>query len=160
MAGKAFEMKDIRCFLAVAEAASMRRAATKMGSQQSVASRRIRTMEGALRVSLFERHRAEVRLTVAIVSVPVEVESALATLDFERTLVAEFTAAVATARLASANTDRLCGHGLSDFSGGLAAEAALRQAELNLAEAKFGGALSFGALQRGTGRGSAECTSR
>lgn len=115
MAGKAFEMKDIRCFLAVAEAASMRRAATKMGSQQSVASRRIRTMEGALRVSLFERHRAEVRLTVAIVSVPVEVESALATLDFERTLVAEFTAAVATARLASANTDIREGQGVVVF---------------------------------------------
>lgn len=117
MAGEALGLKDFRCFLAVAEAASMRRAAATMGSKQSEVSRSIRTMEGALRVSLYERHRAEVRVTMVIVSVPAEVESALATLDSERTIVAEFTAATATARLASANTDRLCGHGLSDFSG-------------------------------------------
>src|ERR1700730_17300745 len=51
--------------LLVAERSSFRGAARMLGIPQSVVSRRVRTLEHALGVSLFVRHHAGVRLTTA-----------------------------------------------------------------------------------------------
>lgn len=51
--------------LAVAEHLGIRRAATALGVEQSVVSRRLRALEDQLQVSLFERHSQGVRVTVA-----------------------------------------------------------------------------------------------
>ena len=51
--------------LAVAAHLSFRDAAASLGVGQSVVSRRIQVLEDELGVSLFERHRAGVRLTNA-----------------------------------------------------------------------------------------------
>lgn len=52
-------------FVAVAEASGFRRAAEHLGIEQSALSRRVRSLEDHLGVSLFERHRGGARLTVA-----------------------------------------------------------------------------------------------
>ncbi|HEV2605570.1 MAG TPA: LysR family transcriptional regulator [Microvirga sp.] len=59
------DLKDLNSFVAVAEAYGFRRAAEHLGIEQSALSRRIRGLEDKLGVSLFERHRGGVRLTVA-----------------------------------------------------------------------------------------------
>jgi DNA-binding transcriptional LysR family regulator len=59
------DLKDLNAFVAVAEAYGFRRAASHLGIEQSALSRRIRGLEDQLGVSLFERHRGGVRLTVA-----------------------------------------------------------------------------------------------
>jgi DNA-binding transcriptional LysR family regulator len=59
------DLKDLNCFVAVAEACGFRRAAQQLNVEQSALSRRIRSLEEQLGVSLFERHRGGVRLTVA-----------------------------------------------------------------------------------------------
>src|SRR5262245_2730825 len=51
--------------LLVAEHLSFRRAAAVLGIHQSAVSRRVRTLEDELGVSLFERHHTGVRLTNA-----------------------------------------------------------------------------------------------
>ena len=51
--------------LVVGEYLSFQRAATALGVQQSTVSRRVRQLEEELGVSLFERHRARVRVTNA-----------------------------------------------------------------------------------------------
>jgi DNA-binding transcriptional LysR family regulator len=51
--------------LLVAEHLSFRQAAGALGVRQSAVSRRIRSLEDILGVSLFERHHGGVRLTVA-----------------------------------------------------------------------------------------------
>ena len=51
--------------LLVGECLSFRRAAKVLGVQQSAVSRRVRALEDELGVSLFERHRAGVRITNA-----------------------------------------------------------------------------------------------
>lgn len=60
-----FELKDLRYFVAVADASGIRRAAAQLGARQSVVSRRLRDLEDELGVSLFERHSGGVRLTFA-----------------------------------------------------------------------------------------------
>lgn len=59
------ELKDLQYFLAVAQAGGFRRAADYLGIQQSAVSRRIRTLEDHLGVSLFERSHAGTRVTQA-----------------------------------------------------------------------------------------------
>jgi DNA-binding transcriptional LysR family regulator len=59
------ELRDLRLFVAVAEAAGFRRAARHLGTRQSIVSKRVRTLEDTLGVSLFERHSGGVRLTHA-----------------------------------------------------------------------------------------------
>ena len=59
------DLKDLNYFVAVAEAYGFRRAAEHLGIEQSAISRRVRGLEDQLGVSLFERHRGGVRLTVA-----------------------------------------------------------------------------------------------
>lgn len=60
-----FELKDLRYFVAVADASGIRRAAKQLGARQSVVSRRLRDLEDELGVSLFERESGGVRLTFA-----------------------------------------------------------------------------------------------
>jgi len=60
-----FELKDLRYFVAVADASGIRRAARQLGARQSVVSRRLRDLEDELGVSLFERNSGGVRLTFA-----------------------------------------------------------------------------------------------
>lgn len=59
------ELKELYTFVAVAEACAFRRAASYMQVEQSALSRRVRRLEDGLGVSLLERHRSGVRLTVA-----------------------------------------------------------------------------------------------
>lgn len=59
------EIKDLRIFIAVADTAAFRRAATRLGIQQSVVSKRVRDLEEELGISLFERHQSGVTLTHA-----------------------------------------------------------------------------------------------
>lgn len=59
------ELKSLRCFMVVAEAGGFRRASASSGVRQSVLSRKVRDLEDALGVSVFERHREGVRLTNA-----------------------------------------------------------------------------------------------
>lgn len=59
------ELKDLNYFISVAEAYGFRRAAEHLGIEQSALSRRVKGLEDKLGVSLFERHRGGVRLTVA-----------------------------------------------------------------------------------------------
>ena len=61
----AIDLVSIRQALAVADCLSFRRAGAVLGVEQSTVSRRIRTLEDFLGVSLFERHRAGVRVTEA-----------------------------------------------------------------------------------------------
>lgn len=57
------KLQDLMCFITVAGAAGIRRAASQLGVQQSVVSRRILDLEDELGVSLFERRSTGVRLT-------------------------------------------------------------------------------------------------
>jgi len=57
------ELKQLRCFLVVAEALSFRRAAAQLGSVPSSISRTIAVLENDLGVELFERSSRGVRLT-------------------------------------------------------------------------------------------------
>lgn len=67
--------------LSVAEHLSFRAAARMLGVQQSAVSRRIRSLEDVLGVSLFERHAGGVRLTTAGIQFFDRVRPALAQLD-------------------------------------------------------------------------------
>lgn len=59
------ELRNLRSFLAVADARGFRRASASAGVGQSVLSRRVRDLEDELGASLFERNREGVRLTFA-----------------------------------------------------------------------------------------------
>ncbi len=59
------ELRDLELFVTVTEAGGFRKAAGHLCIPQSVVSRRIRNLEDELGVSVFERHRAGVRLTHA-----------------------------------------------------------------------------------------------
>ena len=59
------ELKDLRCFVAVAETGGFRSASRRLGVEQSITSRRVAALEDELGVSLFERDRTGVRLTAA-----------------------------------------------------------------------------------------------
>lgn len=59
------EIKDLQMFIAVADAAGIRRAATQLNVGQSVISKRMRDLEDELGVSLFERLQSGARLTHA-----------------------------------------------------------------------------------------------
>lgn len=58
-------LNDLDLFLAVAETGGFRKASISAETSQSAVSRRIRHLEDALGVSLFERRRTGARLTVA-----------------------------------------------------------------------------------------------
>lgn len=75
------ELKDLRYFVAVAEASGFRRAATHLGVRQSVLSKRVRDLEEELGVSLFERNASGVRLTHAGARFLKEVRTILARID-------------------------------------------------------------------------------
>src|SRR6202012_2847083 len=57
------DIKHLRAFLAVVEAAHQGRAAEELGVQQSTLSRQITALEDDLGVSLFERDHSGMRLT-------------------------------------------------------------------------------------------------
>ena len=59
------DLVSIRRALLVAECLSFRRAAKVLGIRQSAVSRRVRSLEDMLGVSLFERHHGGVRITEA-----------------------------------------------------------------------------------------------
>ena len=67
--------------LLVEEYLSFQRAATALGVRQSTVSRRVRQLEDELGVSLFERHRAHVRVTNAGVAFLKQAREALTQLD-------------------------------------------------------------------------------
>jgi DNA-binding transcriptional LysR family regulator len=67
--------------LLVGEYLSFQRAATALGVRQSTVSRRVRQLEDELGVSLFERHRAHVRVTNAGVQFLKQAREALNQLD-------------------------------------------------------------------------------
>lgn len=148
MAGDALQLKDIRCFLAVADATAMRRAATIMGSRQSVVSRRIRTIEGALRVSLFE---------TASGRSPSNGGHRIGSGRGGERFGDFRLRAHPRRRVHSRGRDRQPSVGqypptslawAKRFLGPVSAEAGPRQAKLTLAETKFGEALSFVALKK------------
>ena len=68
--------------LVVAECLSFRRAARVLGVRQSVVSRRVRGLEDALGVSLFERYHAGVRVTAAGARFFDQARDALLQLDY------------------------------------------------------------------------------
>lgn len=72
----------LRYALLAAEHLSFRQAASALEVRQSVVSRRVRTLEDQLGVSLFERHRAGVRLTEAGRRFLQQVRAALSDLDY------------------------------------------------------------------------------
>src|SRR3546814_6373968 len=58
-------LRQLRYFVAVARQLHVGHAAGALGLRQPTLSRQIRSLEDALGVSLFERHRAGMRLTAA-----------------------------------------------------------------------------------------------
>lgn len=62
---RALKLLSVTHALLVGESLSFRRAAKALGIRQSAVSRRVRALEDELGVSLFERHRAGVRVTNA-----------------------------------------------------------------------------------------------
>ena len=58
-------LRQLRCFLAATDHGSFRKAATALTINESSVSRQIRDLEDELGASLFLRHSAGVRLTVA-----------------------------------------------------------------------------------------------
>ena len=58
-------LRQLRCFLAATDHGSFRKAATALTINESSVSRQIRNLEDELGASLFLRHSAGVRLTVA-----------------------------------------------------------------------------------------------
>lgn len=75
------DLKDLRVFIAVADAAGFRKAAVQLGTRQSVVSGRVRALEDVIGVSLFERTPAGARLTNAGVQFFSDVRSILGRLD-------------------------------------------------------------------------------
>lgn len=75
------ELSSIRLALQVSEHLSIRRTADHVGLQCSTVSRRIRSLEDKLGVSLFERYSGGVRLTVAGQHFIDQAEVALSNLD-------------------------------------------------------------------------------
>ena len=59
------EIRHLRYFLAVAEAGSFSRAADRLGISQPAISQQMRDLEGALRVTLFQRRGKRILLTTA-----------------------------------------------------------------------------------------------
>lgn len=75
------EVKDLRMFIAVVDAAGIRRAATQLNIGQSVVSKRMRDLEDELGVSLFERLQSGARLTHAGKRFDVDIRAVLSRLD-------------------------------------------------------------------------------
>ena len=59
------EVRDLRYFIAAADAGSFRKAAAALGVQESSVSRRIRDVESQIGASLFVRHSGGINLTMA-----------------------------------------------------------------------------------------------
>ena len=77
----ALRLVSVTQALAVGEYLSFRRAAAALGVRQSTVSRRVRQLEDELGVSLFERHRAQVRVTNAGAAFLKQAREALNQLD-------------------------------------------------------------------------------
>lgn len=77
----AVELKDLHCFIAVAETGGFRSAGRRLGVDQSIVSRRVAGLEDEIGVSLFERGRGAVRLTAAGVRFLEQVRTSLSQLD-------------------------------------------------------------------------------
>jgi DNA-binding transcriptional LysR family regulator len=75
------ELRDLRTFVTVSEAANICRAAKILGVDRSTTSRRIAVLEDAVGVSLFERNRDGVKLTHAGKAFLAHVVRSLAILD-------------------------------------------------------------------------------
>ncbi|WP_424929688.1 LysR family transcriptional regulator [Amaricoccus tamworthensis] len=65
MAQGAFELFQLRCFVAVAQERNFRRAAVRMNMTQPPLSRQIKLLEHGVGVTLFDRNQGGVRLTPA-----------------------------------------------------------------------------------------------
>jgi DNA-binding transcriptional LysR family regulator len=78
---RALKLLSVTQALLVSECLSFRRAAKVLGIRQSAVSRRVRALEDELGVSLFERHRAGVRLTNAGARFLVEARQAMEQLN-------------------------------------------------------------------------------
>ena len=63
--GGRLELKDLRCFVAIAATGGFRSASRRLGVEQSIVSRRVAALEDGIGVSLVERSRNGVRLTAA-----------------------------------------------------------------------------------------------
>lgn len=63
MQGPIFELRQLECFVAVAEREHVAQAAAVLGISQSPLSRQIRGLEARLGIALFERSRQRLRLT-------------------------------------------------------------------------------------------------
>lgn len=63
--GGRLELKDLRCFIAIAETGGFRSGSRRLGVEQSIVSRRVAALEDEIGVSLVERGRNGVRLTAA-----------------------------------------------------------------------------------------------
>lgn len=81
---EAMELRHLRHFLAVAEELHFKRAADRIGIEQSPLSRSIRNLEQRLGVALFERTRRSTRLTVAGERLFVHARALLAAADEAR----------------------------------------------------------------------------
>ncbi|QDF39168.1 LysR family transcriptional regulator [Bradyrhizobium symbiodeficiens] len=75
------ELKDLRCFVAIAETGGFRSASRRLGMEQSIVSRRLASLEDGLGVSLVERGRNGVRLTAAGGRFLEQVRTSLSQLD-------------------------------------------------------------------------------
>jgi len=75
------ELKDLRCFIAIAETGGFRSASRRLGTEQSIVSRRLAALEDGLGVSLIERDRNGVRLTAAGGRFLEQVRTSLSQLD-------------------------------------------------------------------------------
>lgn len=62
---RSIELRHLRTFVAAAEHGSFRKAASTLGIQESAVSRRMRSLEDRIGVSLFHRQSSGVRLTLA-----------------------------------------------------------------------------------------------
>jgi DNA-binding transcriptional LysR family regulator len=79
---QAIDLISIRQALLVAEHLSFRQAASALGVRQSAVSRRVRSLEDILGVSLFERYHAGVRVTAAGAQFLEQARRALYQLDY------------------------------------------------------------------------------
>ncbi|HWM45653.1 MAG TPA: LysR family transcriptional regulator [Xanthobacteraceae bacterium] len=82
IAGSKINLHAILQSIVVLEQRSFHRAASIIGTDQSVVSRKVRKLEDELGVSLFERHRTGVRATAAGKEFIVKAKAALCDLDY------------------------------------------------------------------------------
>jgi len=76
------DFRSLRCALTAAEHLSFRAAAKSLGIGQAALSRRIRALEDEIGVSIFERRREGVRVTVAGREFLAQIRSAISTMEY------------------------------------------------------------------------------